>query len=350
VKYALCTRVVWHKQQVVACDRSLQTALLKSKCCSHEATPAFVRNFYRGRGSAANTRALTVGTTSKQPSKTNSKNNSSESGSSSSTARAYALFLLRYCLRDLVQSGAYEQLADLPLVPLSDGSHGVFRRVTPMHPDHAQLRAMGFSEGQCIRALAATASVQDAVQWLFAGNDDSAAAAATSSNASSTQRTAAGAAAAVEPFLLVSAEEVALLSGAGGRLICDEALSISVSSSSGSGSGSSATSSSSSSEDADLLRRVLRSAALQAAVNVTNMRYELLPDLVARTLPLEWCNSSSGDSAGSSGDTSVAATGFKWTPGLDGHPTQEWFKALWAYLARRCPRAVEHFAEVCLSI
>ena len=43
------------------------------------------------------------------------------------------------------------------------------QKVAALHKDHAALRAMGFSEGQCLRALAACNNAQDAVQWLFAG-------------------------------------------------------------------------------------------------------------------------------------------------------------------------------------
>lgn len=118
-------------------------------------------------------------------------------------ARAKALFALRYCLSDLAPTGVYEEMEGLPLIPLADGSHGQFQvqacrdgschpeptnnpvylnresvslpwlqKVGALHKDYTTLRSMGFTEGQCLRALAVRDNVADAAEWLIAGKVD----------------------------------------------------------------------------------------------------------------------------------------------------------------------------------
>ncbi|KAG5176706.1 hypothetical protein JKP88DRAFT_265343 [Tribonema minus] len=241
-------------------------------------------------------------------------------------ARSDVLFLLRYCLGDLAKQGEFADMAGVPLVPLADGSYGCFQTVGALHKDHAALRAMGFTEGQCLRAFTHCDTLQDAVNWLMA--DDNAEAAAVAAP----QRASTSVAAGAEPYLLASGEEVALLTGAGSRLISEAALSESAAGGRGSGNGGGAAAARGA-EGHALLRRVFRSAAFQATLNVASLRADFLPDLVALSLPRAWREGGEG------------AVSWPWTPAQGGHPGADWFRALWRYFARRCPDAVGAFAE-----
>lgn len=91
-------------------SRRFRKFLLSSGCASKSSTPEFVREQFRCRA-AIRTKSL---------------------GAANPNARDNCLLLLHYCLADIGSVDArgrvgYEKLADLPLVPLVDGSHGVFR-------------------------------------------------------------------------------------------------------------------------------------------------------------------------------------------------------------------------------
>ncbi|CAM9585836.1 unnamed protein product, partial [Chrysoparadoxa australica] len=138
---------------VVTCRADLRQALLRSGCVSESATPLFVRDLLKARADAAG------------GIKTLSKDNP--------TARPDALILLRYVLSDIRKTGAYNQLAGVPLVPLADGSHGRLElRAVVNAADLAHLRSMGFSEGMCVKALVQCGSVDRAVEWLFSDGSD----------------------------------------------------------------------------------------------------------------------------------------------------------------------------------
>ena len=98
-----------------------------------------------------------------------------------------ALFVLEYCLQGLDERRYGQELAGLPLVPLADGSLGVFRAKESVDLGQLQqLQNMGFSEALARRALAQTKGNLDAaVNWLFEHQDDAAAAAGASSSSSS---------------------------------------------------------------------------------------------------------------------------------------------------------------------
>lgn len=257
-------------------------------------------------------------------------------------ARKNCLLLLRYCLSDISiasgrggvrRVGGYGELSGLPFVPLADGSHGVFSSFAAVDASSLELlKGMGFTEALSRQALLKhRGELSAAVEWLSTGPSD--------------------ADVGGRVFILCTDEEARLLSGAGSCLISEGALSaggdsagvlpVGTAAEGGardySSSGKTAESSGDEEDNADdrddgRVLRALRSASLQAALNVTSMRDELLPDLVGQTLPEEWRGGGS-------------ATAFVWTPGRGSHPDLEWFRRLWGYLAAKRPSAVRLLAE-----
>lgn len=320
-------------------SHELRALLLSSKCATKSATPAFVRTLFKHL--AARTPAAG------HPGGEAGANGTVSLRADNPQARKNCLLLLRYCLADLggggrtsgggarrgiasrgKAQGSFRELAGLPLVPLADGSHGVFRSTGIVDAAKlAELRAMGFSEGRSRQALVKYKEVQPAVEWLFSGGGDE------------------DGSVAEQPFVLCAQEEADLLAGAGKRLISEAALSsgdggaASDSATPGMGrkEGDEGANSLPAADDDGRVIRALRSPSLQALLNVTSMRDELLPDLIGQTLPAEW------RSGGSLNATSTTA--FAWTPQRAGHPDVDWLRRLWGYLALTRPSAVRLLAE-----
>lgn len=263
-------------------------------------------------------------------------------------ARSNCILLLHYCLEDLGagrgpghgfrgggtsttsggsgDTGGYKELAGLPLVPLVDGSHGVFRSSTAVDAQKLELiRGMGFSEARARQALARHEQVQAAVEWLSGGGGDD--------RGDAAERL----------FVLCGEEEARLLSGAGASLISEASLSEKSGALSGGGGEGQAGGAVAAPaertpgvEDDGRVLRALRSSSLQSALNVTAIRDDLLPDLIGQTLPAAWRGG---------GSSTASATAFPWTPGKAGHPDVDWFRRLWGYLALSRPSAVRLLAE-----
>lgn len=308
-------------------SRELRSLLLSSGCATKSTTPVFVRELFKSlasrRGGGADS---TVSLCSGNP-----------------EARKNCILLLHYCLADLGSNPAgrkvrgasrgamnnavgsrYKLLAGLPFVPLADGSHGFFRSVLAVDATKLKtLQRMGFSEGRSRQALVRHKDLQVAVEWLYSGgggNHDSDPGGHL-------------------PFVLCAEEEAQLLAGAGKTLVNEASLTRTGSTTAGSaiiGAGGIQKTSVNDEYGADDGRvlRALRSPSLQAILNVTSMRDDLLPDLIGQTLPAEWRNGGA-----------TSGTAFSWTPGKEGHPTLDWFRGLWGYLASTRPTAVRLLAE-----
>lgn len=256
-------------------------------------------------------------------------------------ARHHCLLLLRYCLSDLgavasgrargsgrkkigaAASGNYQELAGLPFVPLADGSHGTFRSLSAVDSAKLEkLRGMGFSEGRSRQALVKFGEVQPSIEWLFSGGGQDGVE--------------------EQPFVLCAQEEADLLASAGSRMISEASFSkggsVSGNTSEAARPGAKEDATDHGEHDDGRILRALRSPSLQAVLNITYMRDELLPDLVGQTLPVAW-------RGGSGGSGFNSATAFPWTPSQDGHPDVEWFRRLWRYLAATRPSAVQLLAE-----
>ena len=330
----------------------MRSLLLASGCATHSTTPAFVRRFFKnlasrprasapGGSGAASGPAGADGTVSLR--------------TGNPTARTTCVLLLRYCLEDLsggagggrgaedgyrggrgngsgngTRTGGFEELAGLPLVPLADGSHGVFRSFAAVDAEKLELiRGMGFSEASARQALVKHGEVQAAVEWLSSGGGGG--------GGGDT-----GGDAAERPFVLCGEEEARLLAGAGASLISEASLSGASGSLTGGGAGETGAERGQAgmrtvlAEDDGRVLRALRSPSLQSALNVTAMRDDLLPDLIGQTLPVEWRGG---------GSSTASATAFAWTPGRAGHPDVAWFRRLWGYLAVSRPSAVRLLAE-----
>ena len=328
--------------------RELRALLLSSDCAQESSTPAYVRRLFKGLAARSLASAGPNGTVSLR--------------SGNPDARKNCLLLLCYCLADIGvapgRSGTrgaarrktngslgYKELAGLPLVPLADGSHGVFKSFAAVDASKLELlRGMGFTEARSRQALLKHREVHAAVEWL-------------SSGAGRDVDDAGGREGEGRPFVLCTDEEASLLSRAGSSLISEATLSASSWNTESLSTGETRervgargrdhvgeTAARMPADDIDgndrlgsgneRVLRALRSPSLQSALNVTSMRDELLPDLVGQTLPEEW-----------RGGGSATATEFRWTPGRGGHPPLEWFRRLWGYLATRRPSAVRLLAE-----
>lgn len=307
-------------------SREFRALLLSSGCAHESSTPAFVRSLFKKLAG----RPLPSSTASAGP------NGAVSLRSDNPNARKNCLLLLRYCLSDISvasgrsggrRAGGYGELSGLPLVPLADGSHGVFSSFAAVDASTLELlKGMGFTEALSRQALLKhRGELPAAVEWLSTGPSDD---------------DVGG-----RVFVLCTDEEARLLSEAGSCLISEGALSAGGDSGGGLPVGTAVkghtrkTTESGGDEEDDAydgdngrVLRALRSASLQAALNVTSMRDELLPDLVGQTLPEEWRGGGS-------------ATAFSWTPGRGSHPHLEWFRRLWSYLAAKRPSAVRLLAE-----
>lgn len=320
----------------------MRSLLLSSGCATFSTTPSFVRQLLKSLASRP------AGPAAPRAAQGVVANPVGANGVVSlrvgnPKARSNCILLLHYCLEDLgagrgsgngyrggtsatagggVTRG-YKELAGLPLVPLADGSHGIFRSFTAVDAQKLELiRGMGFSEARARQALAKHGEVQAAVEWLSSGGGDDRGDAAE------------------RPFVLCGEEEARLLSGAGASLISEASLSDASGAlvepgegQAGAGSGRAGTAAG---EDDGRVLRALRSSSLQSALNITAIRDDLLPDLIGQTLPAEWRGGSS---------STASATAFPWTPGKAGHPDVDWFRRLWGYLAMSRPTAVRLLAE-----
>lgn len=322
----------------------MRSLLLSSGCATFSTTPAFVRQLFKsfasrpaGGGPAAPRAAHGVVA---EPA---GANGTVSLRAGNTKARSNCVLLLHYCLEDLGaargagnghrggtsaaggsgETRGYEELAGLPLVPLADGSHGIFRSFTAVNGQKLELiRGMGFSEARARQALAKHGEVQAAVEWLSSGGGDD--------RGDVAER----------PFVLCGEEEARLLAGAGASLVSEASLSDTSGAlleleggQAGAGAGLEGREAG---EDDGRVLRALRSSSLQSALNVTAMRDDLLPDLIGQTLPAEWRGG---------GSSTASATAFAWTPGKAGHPDVDWFRRLWGYLAMSRPSAVRLLAE-----
>lgn len=326
-------------------SREFRALLLSSGCATASTSPSYVRQLFKHL--AAST-PLTTSTGASNPAMaTPGVNRTVSLHANNPEARNNCLLLLRYCLADLgsttgsrgsgllrrsmggaVSDSSFKELAGLPLVPLADGSHGVFKTCAAVDATKlAELRAMGFSEGRSRQALVKHKEVQPAVEWLFAGGGEDEGVHD-------------------QPFVLCVQEEAHLLAGAGGRLISEAALLKGSSAGGDGGSGGVVAGAGTmtveddgadaSVDDDGRVLRALRSSSLQASLNITSMRDELLPDLIGQTLPAEWRGGSGGGNS---------STAFPWTPQRADHPNVDWFRRLWGYLASTRPSAVRLLAE-----
>lgn len=323
----------------------MRSLLLSSGCAAYSTTPAFVRQLFRSLAGRASTTTAsrtaggaTVGAAG--------ANGTTSLHSGNPRARSNCILLLHYCLEDLGavaggrgsnDTGGYNELSGLPLVPLADGSHGVFRGLATVDAQKLEtIRGMGFSEARARQALVKHSSLQEAVDWLSSGGGDD---------------DRGGGGAAERPYVLCEEEEAGLLAGAGASLISEASLSGSSDASgsvllsgpgagqAGAGTGRAGTAVPTTAavvEDDGRVLRALRSSSLQSALNVTAMRDDLLPDLIGQTLPVGWRGG---------GSSTASATSFPWTPGKAGHPDADWFRRLWGYLASSRPSAVRLLAE-----
>lgn len=324
-------------------SKELRSMLLSSGCATFSTTPAFVRQLFKRLASPAPGRLAARGVGSGAV----GANGTASLRSGNPSARSTCILVLRYCLEDLGpgrgsngpengprrgggkagiggrnkgRPAGYGELAGLPLVPLADGSHGVFRSFAAVDAQKLELiRGMGFSEAKARQALVKHKEVQAAVEWLSGGGADG---------------DDTGGDVPEQPFVLCSEEESLLLAGAGANLISEASLS----SAGGKGGTTAAGRAKTTGEDDGRVLRALRSPALQSALNVTTMRDDLLPDLIGQTFPTEWRG------AGAAGGGS-SSTAFPWTPGKSGHPDVDWFRRLWGYLASSRPTAVRLLAE-----
>ena len=340
----LCSRALacrprfpFQKIPLVEGSRELRSLLLSSRCATFSTTPAFVRQLLKSLASRA---ADPAAPRAAQGSVANpaGANGTVSLRAGNPKARSNCILLLHYCLEDLgggrgpgngYRGGAsatggsgdtsgYKELAGLPLVPLADGSHGVFSSFTAVDAQKLELiRGMGFSEARARQALAKHGEVQAAVEWLSGGGGDDRGDAAE------------------RPFVLCGEEEARLLSGAGASLISEAALSDASGALLEPDEGQAVAGRMAGEDDGRVLR-ALRSQSLQSALNVTTIRDDLLPDLIGQTLPAEWRGG---------GSSAASATAFPWTPGKAGHPDVDWFRRLWGYLAVSRPTAVRLLAE-----
>lgn len=335
-----------HKVPLVEGSRELRSLLLSSGCATFSTTPAFVRQLFRSlasrpAGPAAPRAAL--GAVASPA----GANGTVSLRAANPKARRNCILLLHYCLEDLGaargsgngfregsrttaaggrggDTGGYKELAGLPLVPLADGSHGIFRSFTAVDAQKLELiRGMGFSEARARQALAKHGEVQPAVEWLSSGGGDDRGDAAE------------------RPFVLCGEQEARLLSGAGASLISEASLSSTSDGAllepvEGQAGAKTARAGRAVGEDDGRVLRALRSSSLQSALNVTTIRDDLLPDLIGQTLPAEWRGG---------GSITASATAFPWTLGKAGHPDLDWFRRLWGYLAVSRPTAVRLLAE-----
>ena len=342
-------------------SRELRSLLLSSGCAAESSTPAYVRKVFKKLAEDLNPfspEARAQGTSTGGASRTASLCRENPN------ARRNCILLLRYCLEDLSASpargarysqvrhqgdtrggdggggggggGGYGELAGLPLVPLADGSHGVFKITATVDKNNLKLiQGMGFSEARARQALTRHKELAAAVDWLTTGAGDA---------KQAEER----------PFVLCTEEEARLLAGAGASIVSEASLA-KVSSPSpsagGSGQGQAGTGAVDDDEDDGRVLRALRSPSLQCTLNVTGMRDDLLPDLIGQTLPAEWRGSGGGGSGGRGGGVFgvspgvLSETTFPWTPGRAGHPDVDWFRSLWGYLALTRPSAVRLLAE-----
>ena len=346
-------------------SRELRSLLLSTGSATRSSTPAFVRKLFRDLAGGTSLVAVSSAQEGRRTNTVGANNTASLCGTNAN-ARSNCILLLRYCLRDLGAApprgardsqgsrqgaarggsggsgwglgGDYIELAGLPLVPLVDGSHGVFeRRAVVDAGDMEMMKSMGFSEARSRQALAKHKEVAAAVDWLSSGGGGA--------------KEAGG-----RPFVLCTGEEACLLAGAGASLVSEASLAIASSSSpSGGGSGqgeaevqgSASTRAVDDEEDDGRVLRALRSRSLQSTLNVTGMRDDLLPDLIGQTLPVQWGGGDGGRGGRVSGVNSgiLSETAFSWTPGRSGHPDVDWFRSLWGYLALTRPSAVRLLAE-----
>lgn len=317
-------------------SRELRSLLLSSGCATFSTTPAFVRQLFRSLASRVSTTAV-AGTASGATPSAAGADGTVSLRSGNPKARSNCVLLLHYCLEDLgalaggrSDTGGYKDLAGLPLVPLADGSHGVFRGLVAVDSQKlGMIRGMGFSETQARQALAKHNTLQEAVDWLSGGGGDE--------RGDEAER----------PFVLCGEEEAQLLAGAGASLISEVSLSDTSGSlllepdagqaaaGAGAGTGQAGAAAAAVENDGRVLR-ALRSSSLQSALNITTMRDDLLPDLIGQTLPVAWRGG---------GSSTASATSFPWTPGSAGHPNADWFRRLWGYLASSRPSAVRLLAE-----
>lgn len=318
-------------------SRDLRKLLLSSGCASKSSTPAFVRRLFKSIAARPRTRAQDGTLRSRADSAVSLRLENSDS-------RKNCMLLLHYCLADLsggngrglrAQRGGlggdaagntFKELAGLPLVPLANGSHGVFRKLATVDSSKLdQLKGMGFSETRSRQALVKHAEVLTAFEWLSSGGDGD-----IDDEEGEGRR-----------FVLCSTLEADLLIGAGAMLVSEASLGKvhipgvgDAARDRGDGQAVAAVG-----DDFARVLRALRSSALQSALNVTSMKDDLLPDLIGQTLPVDWRAGSAG------GAVPASATAFSWTPGQHGHPELDWFRQLWGYLASTRPSAVRLLAE-----
>jgi hypothetical protein len=255
----------------VRCEDAVARLLLSTGCAENVASPAFVRSYYAH-----------VGLRSKVISAT-------------PDARQSVLTLFRYCVRGIAKDGGYKSLLNCPFLPLANGQHAVIKALPSVDPLHLkQLRSMGFSEGQSLAALRREKDLQPAIDRLFGSPGSSGSAELASSD--------------LLPFLLCSAEEADIFEGASMRLISvQEVATVD-------------------GHDGPILR-VLRSPGFQAALNVTTLGPEFLPDLLALVFAQRFSHCRVVKSQ--------APHEYTWEP-QEG-PDLPWYRNLWAYLARACP-------------
>ncbi|CAN0325192.1 unnamed protein product, partial [Ectocarpus fasciculatus] len=175
-------------------SKELRSLLLSSGCATFSTTPAFVRQLFRRLASPAPGRLAARGVGSGAV----GANGTASLRSGNPSARSTCILVLRFCLEDLgpgrssngpengprrggggkagvggrnkARPAGYGELAGLPLVPLADGSHGVFRSFAAVDAQKLELiRGMGFSEARARQALGKHKEVQAAVEWLSGG-------------------------------------------------------------------------------------------------------------------------------------------------------------------------------------
>ncbi|CAM9522156.1 unnamed protein product [Phaeothamnion confervicola] len=101
---------------VVDCDGALQASLLAAGCARRSATPAVVRDLLRSAAAATSGLPKSLTTAGAAVAAA-----AAGGGGGGGNPRENALFLLAYCLEDLVPAGTYQELQGLPLLPLADG-------------------------------------------------------------------------------------------------------------------------------------------------------------------------------------------------------------------------------------
>lgn len=271
---------------VIPKNKELKENLLKYKTCTITASPANIRKYYSRR-------------------KPKNKNNNDTGGSLEHKEKKieYAQYLLSYCLQDLSKNEYNTELSGCQFIPLANGTLGTFC-VLPKYDENAlkQLQKMGFAEKlSCIHALRTTGNnVDEAMESLLQKNSSP-----NNNNNNDDSVPVIG----IDPYLICEKDTASLLTPNASNAIVNL------------------------DQIKDLnLKLFFRSREAHQQLNILSITPDMLADVVARSIPINWRGNESAPwdpsqkkikkSNNNNGDDECE---YSW-------PDVQWFVDLWRFI------------------